>query len=247
MRKKGFTLIEMVIVIAIIAILLAILIPTMSGIITMTKTTACAANRDALRSRLEFAYLYDEDVEEIFAEESAKTECPLGGAYSYIEENGMFVVSCSHCGTDPIYKRTADFASAATVIGQQWDAANRTSLTVNSSALSNPNSWASKFYNALTPAQQAVIDDYVWVVKANPSDGAFRIFFAAKSDTSKTTFDMYKYDPGTNQFQYSSQGALYENGDLNPNNAGSKWGYYDDDGNYIANGWGSLMRGNPKT
>lgn len=236
---------EMIIVIAIIAVLLAIIVPTMTGIINSAKTTACAANRDALRSRLQLAYLNDENIDDVFAQETAKTECPFGGTYSYIETNGSFIVVCSHLDSDPVYKKSTAFAAAATVIGQQWDAAGRTSLTVNSSALSNPNSWASKFYNALTPAQQAVIDDYVWVVKANPSDGTFRIFFAAKSDTSKTTFDMYKYDPGTNQFQYSSQGALYENGDLNPNNAGSNWGYYNDDGTYVADGWGDLIRGQP--
>lgn len=63
MNKKGFTLIEMLVVIAIIAILVAIVIPTVS---TSTKKAAYAADAANLRSTLaeaEIMYLNNQDAD----------------------------------------------------------------------------------------------------------------------------------------------------------------------------------------
>ena len=47
MNKKGFTIVELVIVIAVIAILSAVLIPTFSGVVANAKDTAAKADAKA--------------------------------------------------------------------------------------------------------------------------------------------------------------------------------------------------------
>ena len=50
--KKGFTLVELVIVIAVIAVLAAILIPTFSGILNNAKVTKYKANVNSMNTTL---------------------------------------------------------------------------------------------------------------------------------------------------------------------------------------------------
>lgn len=68
MNKKGFTLMEMMIVVAIIAILVAIAIPTFTGSIEKAKKATDDANFRALKAIITAAYLSDiltiEDIEE---------------------------------------------------------------------------------------------------------------------------------------------------------------------------------------
>lgn len=57
LNKKGFTLIEMLVVIAIIAILVAIIIPTVSNATEKAKEAADAANIRSLAAEAEIEYL----------------------------------------------------------------------------------------------------------------------------------------------------------------------------------------------
>ncbi|MBP3592075.1 MAG: type II secretion system protein [Clostridia bacterium] len=50
-NKKGFTIVELVVVIAVIAILAAVLIPTFSGITTRAKETAAKADARAIATQ----------------------------------------------------------------------------------------------------------------------------------------------------------------------------------------------------
>lgn len=59
MNKKGFTLMEMMIVVAIIAILIAIAIPTFTGSIEKAKKATDDANFRALKAIITAAYLSD--------------------------------------------------------------------------------------------------------------------------------------------------------------------------------------------
>ena len=59
MNKKGFTLIEMLVVIAIIAVLVAIIIPTVSSATTKAKAAADAANLRAMVAEGTVDYLGD--------------------------------------------------------------------------------------------------------------------------------------------------------------------------------------------
>ncbi len=68
-NKKGFTLMEMLIVVAIIAVLVAIAIPTFSGALTKSKEAADVANVRALYAEWQIKILNDN--EEIPADEAA--------------------------------------------------------------------------------------------------------------------------------------------------------------------------------
>ena len=59
MNKKGFTLIEMLVVIAIIAVLVAIIIPTVSNATTKAKAATDAANLRAVLAEASIDYLND--------------------------------------------------------------------------------------------------------------------------------------------------------------------------------------------
>ena len=58
-NKKGFTLMELLIVVAIIAILAAIAIPTFSGALTKAKRGADEANARSLYAAVALAYMTD--------------------------------------------------------------------------------------------------------------------------------------------------------------------------------------------
>lgn len=96
--KEGFTLVEMIIVIAIIAVLLLIIIPIASGMISSAQSTTCAANRKNLLTEIEAEYLLNKEnktEEELFTEiyttNKDKYVCPSGGTFTF--EDGE--VKCS--------------------------------------------------------------------------------------------------------------------------------------------------------
>lgn len=85
-RRKGFTLMEMLIVVAIIAILVAIAIPTFNGSLDAAKEATCAANRRAAYAEMSIADMTGEGetAEQILARYQGK--CPSGGKY-HVETN----------------------------------------------------------------------------------------------------------------------------------------------------------------
>ncbi len=116
--KKGFTLIELIIVIAILAILAAILIPNMIGYLDKAKEGTCIANVDTARrnavswfglkqgyekSPADKSALLDEVMQDSFGGKAQKIRdnvygglCPSGGEYVFVySEAGMPSCSCS--------------------------------------------------------------------------------------------------------------------------------------------------------
>ena len=93
MNKKGFTLIEMLVVIAIIAVLVAIIVPTVTSATSKAKAAADAAN---LRSALAEAEIYH-----LSHEASAHTSgaCTAGTCYTDFE-------SKLYPGTHPVISIT---------------------------------------------------------------------------------------------------------------------------------------------
>lgn len=102
--RRGFTLVEMLIVIAIIGILAAIAVPSFSRVTARAKEKACAANVATLQ-RLVDLYLVDnpgkalEDLNDInvlkpYLDNDTLPSCPVSSGAEYRLDNG--VVKCSH-------------------------------------------------------------------------------------------------------------------------------------------------------
>lgn len=89
-RNKGFTLIEMMIVIAIIALLIAIAIPQFLGYVEKARATVCLQNRTTILREYQARLASGEDVtlETVLAkyQPAGETLCPAGGTISVSDD-----------------------------------------------------------------------------------------------------------------------------------------------------------------
>lgn len=100
-RHKGFTLIEMLTVIAIISVLVAIIIPVLGGTTGRAKAAACAANRRAAMACYDVYLLgggkalssSDAVMAYVQGENDGGIVCPGGGVISYDLTRKTFVCS----------------------------------------------------------------------------------------------------------------------------------------------------------
>jgi len=93
MRKNsGFTLLEMLIVVAIIGILVAVAIPAFNSQLDKTRETACNANRRSLYMVVTVNYMTDEypslssAFTSIYSLNGAEYKCPSEGTYSWVDD-----------------------------------------------------------------------------------------------------------------------------------------------------------------
>ena len=93
-NKKGFTLIELMIVVAIIGVLAAVAIPRFVQSTDDAKTKACDANIAQINSQWEIQYVQDGDYEDITDFDDNTTYfpdgwpvCPHGDSYTDVSDN----------------------------------------------------------------------------------------------------------------------------------------------------------------
>ena len=102
-RKAGFTIAELLIVVAIVGVLVAIAIPVFTSQLEKAQEATCLANRRSVKGLVVADYLdsHTELTSERFAElvaEVGPNLCPNGGEYGYegtVEGGGGIVITCS--------------------------------------------------------------------------------------------------------------------------------------------------------
>ncbi|WP_373128284.1 competence type IV pilus major pilin ComGC [Dielma fastidiosa] len=104
-NKKGFTLIELIVVIAILGILALFLVPSFLGYTKDAQKATCEANRHIIERS--YTFYKAKSVEEITLNEYINSDngkeyqgskCPAGGVYTYDDANGKVI--CSIHGED---------------------------------------------------------------------------------------------------------------------------------------------------
>lgn len=95
-KSDGFTLVELIVVVAILGIIAAIAVPRLTGFKSMAEERVCDANRETVE-RMYTAFLVKNDIDHEnsifnqFLAENFDEICPTGGGISY--EDGK--VKCS--------------------------------------------------------------------------------------------------------------------------------------------------------
>ena len=100
LNKKGFTIVELVIVISVIAILSAVMIPTFTGIVNKAKNSAALQNAKNAYT----AYLSGEEFD--YAEEDK------ADLYMIYENEGRYAVVIAGVLSETIYTEEADAKAA---------------------------------------------------------------------------------------------------------------------------------------
>ena len=114
-RCAGFTLAELLVVVAIVAVLVAIAIPVFTGAVTSAEEATCDANRRSVKGMYTNAWLLDQEQDKnkqptLFEkcvaqlkEQNNDVLCPNRGEYqaSFNEETGAVIIKCTvHGMTD---------------------------------------------------------------------------------------------------------------------------------------------------
>lgn len=95
--RRGFTLVELLIVILIMAILMAVALPLYVGAVSDAQVKTCRANMQTIANAEQAYKLYDSahhytsDITQLYTYTGDRPRCPLGGAYSVEVSNGSSI------------------------------------------------------------------------------------------------------------------------------------------------------------
>ena len=113
-NKKGFTLVELVIVIAVIAILAAVLLPTFAGIIARARLNS--ATQKATGARDEYFSTYLDTIDQMKGAEIYVTE--NGEVYKFtVGDNGALTGGLAGEGVEAPELDSEDYADVAEING----------------------------------------------------------------------------------------------------------------------------------
>lgn len=98
-KKKGFSLAELLVVVAIVAVLVAVSVPMFIHKLENTKERVCESNRKTLVRQIQYQIAADEDCLETLdfdrLQEAADAHCPAGGEYTLEVDDLYFRIVCS--------------------------------------------------------------------------------------------------------------------------------------------------------
>jgi prepilin-type N-terminal cleavage/methylation domain-containing protein len=259
-EKRGFTLLELLIVLAIIIVLMTIAIVIYNGTLEKVRAGTCAANRRSLKAELTAVYMTEHSTDAVETKyQAGKQEfvCPDGGTISYSldADTGVVTTRCSkHSETGGESAADAEEAKNK-ALGDAFSSLISSGLKkgVNNANISGQkNNAASAWYNSLTDEQKTMLSQYYWSYQEyyNKVKKAYehRVFYA-ESGSNKTVTGIYKirYNADTKQYEYqynpdATISASGKVGDDKKAGAGSNWGAVVN-GTWQQNGWSSTMAG----
>ncbi len=194
--KHGFTLMEMLIVVAVIAILIIVAIPVFSAQLEKTREGVCSANRRSLQGVVMSGALVDEEKPKAYFEALSSGDierypCPASGSFSWVgaadAESGY--VTCSKHGGNSIENQLyKDFRE----MYDGWKNAGKNSNDAIRAALLKE--YGSKWPQLVTGGKTLTISPYINLFN---NDSSIVIFANGNSATENASnwYSGYIYDP----------------------------------------------------
>ncbi|MEG2625344.1 MAG: prepilin-type N-terminal cleavage/methylation domain-containing protein [Christensenella sp.] len=120
-HKKGFTLIELIIVIAIIAILVSLLVPSLISVAKDSENSTCVNYRDTVLTQFASETVNNPNYRLSAFLKKEKLTCPFGGAYTGLSAAGSSFILCSLHKDDSEHPIDSTTLLPATMYDQMLD------------------------------------------------------------------------------------------------------------------------------